>query len=212
MNVIIVGTSSTILEKKNGHVIDEFDYVARSVSSAPYTGYEEYTGTKTNLYWSKFQFLYRLRFLKTPFNGTLFLLNPDPDNFYEGYVPQNAISTRYKRLMFDLWVKEFIKVHKVTSIVYQDTTHISLLHKYAGFRQQSGFQTLQPVYSSAGLRVIQYFIDQNKFDKIYVTGFSFFDKGTYFDIANNHIVHEHCYYKEKIYYKRLIAKGLIHEL
>lgn len=212
MNVIVVGTSSTILDKKNGSIIDKFDYVARSVSSAQHTGYEEYTGTKTDLYWSKFQFLYRLRFLKIPFNGTLFIMNSDPDNFYEGYVPQNAISTRYKRHMFDLWYEEFTEKHKITSLIYQDLTHISLLHKHAGFKQQNGLQTNMPVYSSAGLRIIQYFIDQKIFDKIYVTGFSFFDKGTYFDIANNHILHEHCYYKEKLYYRRLLKEKLIYEL
>jgi hypothetical protein len=153
-----------------------------------------------------------MKFLKTMFNGTLLLLNSDPDNFYEGYVPQNAVSTRYKRLMFDMWYSELIKQHNITSLVYQDTTQISLLHKYAGFKQTCGVQPSTPVYSSAGLRVIQHFIDMQKYEKIYVTGFSFFDRGTYFDVANNHIVHEHCYYKEKLYYKRLLERGLIYEL
>jgi len=212
MKAIIVGTSASILEKENGLLIDAFDYVARSVSSAPYYGYEKYTGIKTDMFWSKFQFLYRLQFLRIPFVGKLLLLNSNPDSYYEGYIPENIQSTRYKRYMFDLWYEEFTKKHTLTELIYQDLTFISNLHKSAGFKQQNVYNTDTPVYSSAGLRVIDYFIQTKMFNKIYVTGFSFFDKGTYFDRAHNHVVHEHCFYKERIYYNHLIKEKKIYEL
>lgn len=209
MNAIIVGTSTTLLDRENGELIDSFDYVARSVSELPYTGYEKYIGTKVNLYWSKYQYLFRLKFLKNQFSGSVLMLNPDPDNYTEDYVPENARVSKYNRFLFDRWDEFFKTNNKNSNITHYSNSSLNELHKNAYFKSQP---SALPVYSSAGLRVIDYFIKNTTFDKIYVTGFSFFDKGTYFDPAENHLVQEHCPYKERFYYNKLINQKIIYEL
>ena len=49
MGIIIVGNGTSIADKKNGHKIDNFDKVLR-FNSFKTQGYEEYTGTKTNIW------------------------------------------------------------------------------------------------------------------------------------------------------------------
>lgn len=48
-NIIIVGNGSSLLEKENGHLIDQFDIVVR-FNEYKIKGYEKYVGTKTT-YW-----------------------------------------------------------------------------------------------------------------------------------------------------------------
>ncbi len=68
------------------------------------------------------------------------------------------------------------------------------------------------VYSSAGARVLDFFTKSKMFTEVWVTGFSFFDKATYFNPATNHNIREHCYFKEKCYYNMLIKNKKIYEL
>lgn len=209
MNAIIVGTSTTLLAHENGNKIDSFDFVARSVSELPYTGFEKYIGTKVNLFWSKYQYLFRLKHLQKPFNGSLLILNPDPDNYTEDYIPENARISKYNRIMYDKWYEEFSKKYANIDIIHYGNRDLNELHKRAYFK---AIPCTPTIYSSAGLRVIDYFIKHTCFEKIYVTGFSFFDKGTYFDPIESYLVREHCPYKEKFYYDKLIEHEIIYEL
>lgn len=54
-NVIIIGNSSSVLQKKNGDLIDSFDYVVRMGGSkgeggCKIKGYEKHIGTRTDLF------------------------------------------------------------------------------------------------------------------------------------------------------------------
>ena len=51
MSIIIVGNGTSITDNKNGHKIDSFDTVLR-FNSFKIRGYEEYTGTKTNIWFT----------------------------------------------------------------------------------------------------------------------------------------------------------------
>ncbi len=51
MSIIIVGNGTSITDNKNGHKIDSFDTVLR-FNSFKIQGYEEYTGTKTNIWFT----------------------------------------------------------------------------------------------------------------------------------------------------------------
>jgi len=48
MKVIIVGNAGSLLDKENGHLIDEFDVVIR-FNACVILGYEKYCGTKTDI-------------------------------------------------------------------------------------------------------------------------------------------------------------------
>lgn len=51
MNIIIVGNGTSITDHKNGNKIDAFDTVLR-FNGFKINGYEEYTGTKTNIWFT----------------------------------------------------------------------------------------------------------------------------------------------------------------
>ena len=50
-NLIIVGNGSSLIDHKNGSLIDSFDTVVR-FNSYKIKGYEEYTGKKTNIWFT----------------------------------------------------------------------------------------------------------------------------------------------------------------
>jgi len=51
MSIIIIGNGTSVTDKKNGHKIDSFDTVLR-FNSFKIQGYEEYTGIKTNIWFT----------------------------------------------------------------------------------------------------------------------------------------------------------------
>ena len=99
MKALIIGTSAELLEKKNGEIIDNFDYVARSISVAEFPGYEEHVGTRTDLYWSKYQYLFRFKFLNQSYNKDLLLLEDDPDNYTENFCVNHKYE-KYNRVFY----------------------------------------------------------------------------------------------------------------
>lgn len=211
MRAIIVGTSSTLLEKPNGKIIDNFDYVARSISAAEFPGYEDFLGTKTDLYWSKYQYLFRLKYLQQPFNKDILLLNDDADNYYETCTLTSYID-HYNRLFYDGWRDIISKKHVFSKVYFYSKTQLDRLHKKMMYRNNYDAKNIPAVYSSAGARVIDFFVQSKQFTEVYVTGFSFFDKATYFCPQVNHNIREHCYYKEKYFYTSLLKNNKIKEL
>jgi hypothetical protein len=210
MRAIIVGTSAELLESKNGKIIDSFDYVARSISVAEFPGYEEHVGTKTDMYWSKYQYLFRFKFLNQEYNKDLLLLEENPDSYKENFCINHTYE-KYIRVFFDYWYELVLKKQKIRHIFYYNRYKLHALHKKMCYKNNNDNEA-PAVYSSAGARVLDFFTHMNKFDEIWVTGFSFFDKATYFNPAINHMIKEHCYYKEKYYYKNLIKEKKIYEL
>lgn len=210
MKAIIVGTSAELLESKNGELIDSFDYVVRSISVAEYPGYEDYVGKKTSMYWSKYQYLFRFKFLNDNYNGDLLLLDEDPDDYYE-CLCKNHMYEKYCRVFFDLWYELLCKKHSLRRIFYYSRNNLLSLHKQMSYKVHYD-NSVPSVYSSAGARVLDFFTRTQMFDEVWVTGFSFFDKATYFNPATNHMIREHSYYKEKYFYKNLLKGGNVYEL
>ncbi len=211
MKAIIVGTSAELLEHEHGDYIDSFDYVARSISVAEFPGYETHVGTKTNMFWSKYQYLFRFKYILQTYCNDLLLLEEDPDEYRESFCINHRYE-RYNRLFFDLWYAMLSSKHNLKNIFYYSRKNLHDLHKKMGYRSHNDCNT-PTVYSSAGARVLDFFVNNTDcFNEIWVTGFSFFDKATYFNPATNHMVREHCYYKEKYFYKNLLKEKKIYEL
>jgi hypothetical protein len=209
MKAIIIGTSAELLESKNGKLIDSFDYVVRSISVTEFPGYEEYVGTKTDMYWSKYQYLFRFKYLKERYENDLLLLEEDPDDYKESYC-NNHRYEKYNRVFYDLWYEQLLTKHSLRKIHYYSRRDLHTLHKKMSYITHN--TTAPAVYSSAGARVLDFFTNNSFFNEVWVTGFSFFDKATYFNPAVNHMVREHSYYKEKYFYKKLLKEKKIYEL
>jgi hypothetical protein len=210
MRAIIVGTSAELLENKNGVIIDSFDYVARSISVAEFPGYEEHVGTKTDMFWSKYQYLFRFKFLNFEYNKDLLLLEGDPDNYSENFC-HNHTYEKYIRIFFDYWYEIVCRKHRLRHIFHYNRHKLHTLHRTMCYKNCNNSDG-PAVYSSAGARVLDFFTSRDIFDEVWVTGFSFFDKATYFNPAINHMIKEHCYYKEKYYYRKLLKDKKIYEL
>ena len=97
--VIIIGNSCSLLERKNGNVIDGYDYIVRMGGTPRIRGYEEYVGTRTDMYcmkWFKYfnvevgidncNFGQARTNIEIDYKDIL-CLSQDPDNFYEVATP-----------------------------------------------------------------------------------------------------------------------------
>lgn len=210
MKAIIVGTSAELLEHEHGDIIDSFDYVARSISVAEYPGYKKHVGTKTDMFWSKYQYLFRFKFLTQHYDKDLLLLEENPDEYKENHCINHQYE-KYNRMFFDLWYTLLSDKHKLRKIFHYNRNNLHMLHKKMGYKSHNN-SSMPTIYSSAGARVLDFFINTDIFSEIWVTGFSFFDKATYFNPATNHMIREHCYYKEKYFYKNLLREKKIYEL
>lgn len=98
--LIIVGNASSVLNQKKGHIIDSFDLVLRTGSFC-IKNYEQYVGTKTDLYYTPLNYFFRVCKNTTslifrppliPFNfNNLLFLETNP---YE-YVETSSIGTQW---------------------------------------------------------------------------------------------------------------------
>ena len=207
MKAIIVGTSANLLDAKNGNKIDEFDYVVRSVSVTEFPGYEAHVGTKTDMYWSKYQYLFRFNFLNN-YTKDILLLNNDPDNYYEDFCINHKYS-KYNRFFYDMWREQKQQYLNFRKVYFYNKISLHNLHSVMGYKNVKDGRS---IYASAGACVLDFFTSMTCFDEVWVTGFSFFDRATYFNPAINHNVREHSYYREKIFYTKLLKDKKIYEL
>jgi hypothetical protein len=226
--IIVIGGGGSLLEKKNGHKIDSFDYVVR-MGECKIKGYEAYVGTKTDMFrvaW-KNHFCYCnnvVNFVNTElqgFNDILLTEARDSDDYHEvislvnkkshyapylykdvssGAVVSYDRTTAKSRILFEGCMLWFLQNHsQVKSVYYYDMRmRVQLIASLQRLRYG--------VLPSHGLYTIDYIINTFPNDDIYITGFDGFKHDYYW---RNHVNfhNNHCGVTEQLYLKRLKKTG-----
>jgi len=167
MKIIVVGNAASLLNKKNGELIDSFDVVIR-LNKFVIKNYEEFVGTKTNIYCSKwFNMKYNINNLIN--YNKVWLPYPKPPNWWTSKgnfkeVTQNEHDVNIKK--FNL---------NSNNIVYLSLDKAN--------EMESVFKNVcQP---STGLISIMMATQEFKNDDIYYTGFDNFNTGWYWNPKHN---------------------------
>jgi hypothetical protein len=219
-NLIIVGNGGNSLKSKNGNFIDNCDVVIR-VKSFIIEGFEDYVGTKTDI-WSTKWFSY----LESPFKNKinfdktkLWIPILDPNRLSENesinkineYIFKNNFRSREfevkqhndlinqigydnVHLLKDDEFKEIIKILQITS----DTIHT-----------KSGINVFHPT-----TYLLSIFLSLKRFPNhnIHITGFDSFKNGYYWNLNENKKYSKswpHYYDREELYIKKLIYSNTI---
>jgi hypothetical protein len=236
-NIIVIGNGGNILKKQNGHKIDNFDYVVRMGNCAT-KGYEEHTGTKTDLYrvsWDRL--LYNInqdicqhtpyKYIDIHFNfKELLFLERDPDTFYETF-PNN---TRRSKILN----KAFFTNNSFPDTIFKPYMH-RLMHDSCidFFKQKYSFKkhsyihivdrinafmavnkpttTRDVILPSSGLVTLLYIMRLYHRDNIYITGFDGFKTRYYWRDFETYF-DGHCGYREQLFLRKLKKEGRINEL
>jgi hypothetical protein len=230
-NIILVGNGGGLLDVKNGHKIDSYDYVVR-MGNCITRGYEEYTGTRTDLYrvsWDRLLHNINKTNIYRPINlsftfHTLLFLEHDPDIFCEttssmfleknvkmyrkSFFPETSFPSyifkkRNERITHEQCLKYFIKRHDVQAVEYMNiNTRISV------FLQVNTPAKQNMVLPSSGILTLAHILETRPNDNVTITGFDGFttryywrDYETYFD--------GHSSYREKMFIKQLVKEGRI---
>lgn len=192
-SVLIVGNGEGILEEKKGSLIDSFDTVVR-LGQYVLDGYEEYTGTKTDIistiYWKLN--LERLKNTKVILSVPLDL----QEQFFE--------SKEYIDKEYDNYRDNIIYLNEMDDI--------DGLKKYYT-KHLPAFKDIDRVNFSLGFKTF-YFIEKLfPESKIYATGFDFFKTSWYWNKEHNrNNSTKHPYTWERLWYARMKREGYINEL
>ncbi len=224
--IIIIGNSCSLLEQKNGDIIDGYDYIVRMGGTPRIKGYEKHVGTKTNMYcmkWFKYfnvevgindtNFGQMREKLEIEYDDVLCLLQ-DPDNFYEVAIPfqryeKNSLNRSFyyqigDRYLHDSAILNFNLQQKqwyfFNSIDMQQL--VCYLQGYdSNIRYNNGIEP------TAGLCVIWFFMQNFSNCEITVTGFDGFKTGHYWKPAISTFFQSHNGLSEWMFIKKLIKRG-----
>ena len=230
-NTIIVGNAASVLSKKNGCKIDTFDCVVR-MGNCITTGYEEYVGTKTDIYRASWDRLLHninktnvYRPINLSFNfHTLLFLEKQPDMFYE-YVsafllkknnklfkkpfftensfPEHIFLKHNERITHDRCLEYFKKQHKIIHTEYMNIkTRINI------FKQFNRPVKTNMVLPSSGILTLAHILDTRPNDTVVITGFDGFTTRYYWRDYET-FFDGHSSYKEKVYVKKLLKEGRV---
>ena len=218
--LVIVGNGGNSLNSKNGDFIDSCDIVIR-VKSFITEGFEEYVGTKTDIWCTKwFSYLESSFKNKINFNKTKLwipILNPNVSyqdesiNKINKYIIKNNFRNRefevdqHNELINQIGCdnvfllkedefEEIIKILKITS----DTIHT-----------KSGINVFHPT-----TYLLSIFLSLKRFPNhnIHITGFDSFKNGYYWNLNENKKYSKswpHYYDREELYIKKLIYSNTI---
>jgi hypothetical protein len=213
--VVIVGNGSSSLNAKNGSFIDDSEIVIR-IKSFIITGFEEYVGTRTTIWNTKW-----FSFLDSSYDKQVRLWLPfvDPalpiaDNSLKAindYMLQKNFSD--KKIDLELHDKLLEKVGK------DYVQFLSLDELQSSFKELNMDTKL--VYTKGGISLMHpttyfysIFLALRRFKdyKIYVTGFDGFTQGYYWNAGNinkHKKTWPHFYQIENLYIKKLIYSNRI---
>ena len=191
--IIIVGNGENILDKKNGHLIDNFDKVVR-LGQYKTKGYEEFTGTKTDILSTIF---WKLDFERL--KNHKIILN----------VPLNMQEQFFESEKF---VEEKYSNYKSNILYMNKFDDIEGLREYYK-KTLPAFTGIDDINFSLGFKTF-YFIEKLFPDStIYATGFDFFKTGWYWDKTHNRDnSNMHPYTQERLWYLKKRKDGEIYEL
>jgi hypothetical protein len=230
--VIIVGNGEGVLQKKNGHIIDSFDYVVR-MGDCKIKGYEEYTGTRTDMLrvvWKRHFFISEsnnITFYDTETSGfkdILFTEIKDCDNFYE--ITTTPIDTFFNHLKDDIFAgsvtslqKHFIYKKRKSRILHDmcldiflkyhpQVENIFFYEKKQRYCLAKQFCNNKKIIPSNGIITIDYIINTMHNCDIYITGFDGFATGYYWKNTETFFCRHNSAY-EQLFIKNLIKSGRI---
>jgi hypothetical protein len=212
MKAIIVGSAATLLNKKRGSIIDTYDYVIRPITSLVATGYEEYTGSKTDMYWITFQYLSRLTLLKKPTD--ILCAFASDDNYSEFYINTKTapIRTMENRYYYDYIISLCNK--NIKNIYYmplntQPELNVKMKYKHP---HTTYAENKLRVSATTGMATIFHTLKNPVFSSVAVTGFDAYTTGFYWNPVPSDISKRPFPYREYIYYKTLLKEKKIYEL
>jgi hypothetical protein len=222
-SIIVVGTAASILNKKNGSKIDNFDCVIKSARILNYSGYEDYVGMRADTIWLKYRFLPHITEINRPFQGDILFLHEDIDTYYDGF--QNCSYLYKDEFFFNRFYIDYcferlrenynIKVNNFISekIYYKTCADLKFYDVNSQYEKQK-LQVPKGAIPSAGIRVLYFLTKILNLRNICVTGFNFFKTRNYWDPDpyKSALPNCHVHFKELIFYKSLLKQGIIYEL
>lgn len=167
MNVIVVGNAASLLDKRNGALIDSFDVVVR-LNKYVIKGYEEHVGKKTDVYCSKWlNMSYNIDSVSN--YKQVWLPYPEPPNWWTSRGNHNEVSLKEHQHNID--------THKLNkdSLVFLDKDRAREME--AVFKN-----TCHP---STGMIALMIAIQQFSNFNISYTGYDNFNTGWYWDKQHN---------------------------
>lgn len=237
VKTIIIGNSEALLTKRNGRIIDGFDYVVR-MGNCRIKGYEHHVGTKTDMYravWKRHFFLQKdalreyIVFVNTELYGFTDLLLTEVkecDDYYETipFASQNKYFTR--QLFYDIPASSVTSTHKSLFLQNKRTRYLHdacleyfVLHnpqvknifyynKYKRIKLTLPFcRNNHTIVPSNGIFTIDHIVNTRS-DDIYITGFDGF-KTTYYWRDHETYFNSHSSVYEQLYLKNLVKQGRV---
>jgi hypothetical protein len=228
--IIVVGNGSDILQHKNGCKIDSFECVVR-MGSCKINGYEEYVGTKTDLYRSSWDRMFEdsngvlLPIKNGVISKNFLFLEPDNDVFYESITDANNTALKkifYKqkfakhrfhellsckipeRLLHDYFIKNISNLYSTHNIMY-----MSIKQRIDAFKRLNNVLQFEKAFlPSGGICTLLYVLDTYKDYSVWITGFDGFTTKYYWR-SNNVYFNVHSSIHERLFLQQLIKKNII---
>jgi hypothetical protein len=165
MNAIVVGNASSLLNSKNGNIINTFDKIIR-LNKFVIKGYEEYVGDKTDIYCSKWlNMSYNISLVNLVEN--IWLPYPRPPRWWNS----NGNFKEITQEQHNKYIKKF------------NIKNVSYLNEESTKEMENIFQnTCQP---STGLIAIMMAVQELPNYKLHYTGFDNFSTGWYWNVNHN---------------------------
>lgn len=213
-HIIVVGTGRSVLDQKNGSIIDSFNHVYRSARSMMHQGYEEYVGSKTDTIWIKDLYFGDLLSI-SKFNGNVLIITIDFDHYKEcgtTYNCHNAfdyIKSPYHR---NFCLQKAINYHNLKNITHISQKNFFKMCVNLNFNNVYTHNFVSSI-PTAGITLLYYLVEVERKENICVTGFDFFKTNNYFSPSSHKIIAKrHKIWAEQLYYNNLLKEGKIYEL
>ena len=225
-NILIVGNSQTLLEKNNGKRIDAFDYVVRMGDSPRIRGYEQYVGTKTDMFRMKWFNYFNVDICTGDINfgkprtsfefeyRDILCISQDPDYFTETatsfnrYVTDSLNRSFYyhigNRYLHDVAIKNFNLTTKKWYVFNADDMQDLVVNMNNYSTKVNYTNGIEP---SGGLCTIWFFIKNYPKSNITITGFDGWASGHYWKPNKIPFFSSHSGVYETMFIKQLIKKG-----
>ena len=225
MKVVIIGNGGSILKNKNGEFIDSCDKVIRMKQYVT-DGYEEHTGTKVDIYASKWFSWFEN---KPPYHPNDMTRVSSVDQYwftfcdpYIKHIPRNSYLKNYLKysLKNDTPLKDGdIETHEKYISHFKLDTYKIRYYPYTLINKLAYKLKLSPVVikdkkdkpaliePSVGIRVIQAALMRFRNAEIYITGFDCFLQSSWYWDSDHVINNDHNYMNERIYLTTLIHQG-----
>lgn len=221
--LIVIGNGNGILDKKNGSLIDSFDYVVR-MGSCQVAGYEEYVGTRTDLYRSSWDRMFELIEgvlypIKNNIRSNNFLfLEPDYDVFSETIADANNINLKklfYKKKFVEHRFYNLLSCNipqrilhdfflRIINILYcsNNIFYMTIKQRIDIFKKLNNtIQFKEAFLPSGGLCTLLFVLETFKDYSIWITGFDGFQTKYYWRSTDvsfkvHSSLHENLFLKE----------------